>query len=76
MKPNPLVARFQDFLPGRLRQMETRRLGLAGLLVFTLALEALAVVLTIAGIPPRLRSWRARSATRHGLPVTRSPSRA
>ena len=55
MKPNPLVARFLDFLPGRLRLMEIRRLGLAGLLVFALALEALAVVLTIAGILPRLR---------------------
>jgi signal transduction histidine kinase len=55
MKPGSLVARLQDLLPGRSRQGNLRQFGFAGLLVFALALELLAVVLTVAGIPPRLR---------------------
>jgi len=61
MKPQPLAARLQNFLSGLPGKVEFWRTSLKGLVLLALAVELMAVALTIAGIPARWRELDGRN---------------
>ena len=64
MEPSTRSARLQDRLPEYLRQTRFRRAAIKGVMILALAVEGLAVILTLSGIPARWRELGGR-----GVPI-------